>query len=44
MAIETGIMIVFIEILNLGNAFSKIIVAIIVVILNYLLSKLMIFN
>ena len=42
--IDTALMILFIDILSFENTFSKIVVAIIVIILNYLLSKILVFN
>lgn len=43
-AVDTGLMYLFIDILSVGDFISKIVIQIIVVILNYLLSKLVIFK
>jgi len=42
--IDTALMVLFIEILLLGDFISKIIVQVIVVILNYIISKLVVFK
>lgn len=42
--LDTALMFVFIDLLMLGDLFSKIIIQIIVVIINYLLSKFIIFK
>ena len=41
--VDTAFMILFIELLHFGNSFSKIVVAIIVIILNYVISKIVVF-
>lgn len=43
-AVDTGLMYLFIDILSIGNTISKIVVQIIVVILNYVFSKLIVFK
>lgn len=43
-AVDTALMYLFIDILTLGNTFSKIVVQIIVIILNYVFSKLIVFK
>ena len=43
-AVDTGLMYLFIDILSVGDFISKIVIQVIVVILNYLLSKLVIFK
>ena len=43
-AVDTGLMYLFIDILTIGDLISKIIVQIIVVILNYVFSKLIVFK
>ena len=42
--LDTALLYLFIDILTLGNTFSKIAVEIIITILNYLLSKLIVFK
>lgn len=42
--LDTALLYLFVDILTLGNTFSKIAVEIIITILNYLLSKLIVFN
>lgn len=42
--VDTGLMYLFIDIMSLGDTFSKIVVQIIVVILNYVFSKLIVFK
>ena len=42
--LDTALMFVFIDLLMLGDLFSKIIIQIIVVIINYLLSKFIVFK
>lgn len=42
--VDTAFMILFIDFLHFGNSFSKIVVAIIVIILNYVISKLVVFK
>ena len=42
--VDTALMFVFIEILGVGDFISKIVIQIIVVILNYVLSKVVIFK
>lgn len=42
--VDIGLMFIFVDILSIGDFISKIIVVIIVVILNYLFSKLLIFK
>lgn len=43
-AVDTGLMYLFIDILTIGDMISKIVVQIIVVILNYVFSKLIVFK
>lgn len=43
-AVDTGLMYLFIDILTIGDLISKIVVQIIVVILNYIFSKLIVFK
>ncbi|MBO6110519.1 MAG: GtrA family protein, partial [Methanobrevibacter sp.] len=43
-AVDTALMYLFIDVLTLGNTFSKIVVQIIVIILNYVFSKLIVFK
>lgn len=43
-AVDTGLMYLFIDILSVGDIISKIVIQVIVVVLNYLLSKLVIFK
>lgn len=43
-AVDTALMYLFIDVLTLGNAFSKIVVQVIVIILNYIFSKLIVFK
>lgn len=43
-AVDTGLMYLFIDVLTIGDLISKIIVQIIVVILNYVFSKLIVFK
>lgn len=43
-AVDTGLMILFIDILTVGEVISKIIIQIIVVVLNYMISKLIVFK
>ena len=43
-AVDTGLMYLFIDILTIGDLISKIVVQIIVVILNYVFSKLIVFK
>lgn len=42
--LDTALLYLFIDILTLGNTFSKIAVEVIITILNYLLSKLLVFK
>lgn len=42
--IDTGLMYLFIDILSIGDAISKIVVQVIVVILNYVISKWIVFK
>ena len=42
--LDTGLMYVFIDLLSFGDEFSKIIIQVIVVIVNYVLSKYVVFN
>ena len=42
--LDTALLYLFVDILTLGNTFSKIAVEIIIIILNYLLSKLIVFK
>ena len=42
--VDTGLMYVFIDLLSIGDFISKIVIQIIVVILNYLVSKLIVFK
>ena len=42
--VDTGLMYVFIDLLSIGDFISKIIIQIIVVILNYVISKLIVFK
>ena len=42
--IDTALMVLFIDVLSLGNTFSKIAVAVIVIILNYVISKIVVFK
>ena len=42
--VDTGLMYVFIDFLSIGDFISKIVIQIIVVILNYLVSKLIVFK
>lgn len=42
--LETMLMILFIDILSFGNLFSKIVVTIIIIIINYLISKVIVFK
>ena len=42
--LDTALLYLFVDILTLGNTFSKITVEIIIIILNYLLSKLIVFK
>lgn len=43
-AVDTGLMYLFIDILSIGDLISKIVVQIIVIILNYIFSKLIVFK
>jgi putative flippase GtrA len=43
-AVDTGLMYLFIDVLSIGNTVSKITVQIIVIILNYVFSKLIVFK
>ena len=43
-AVDTGLMYLFIDVLTIGDLISKIIVQIIVIILNYVFSKLIVFT
>lgn len=43
-AVDTALMYLFIDVLLIGNAISKIVVQIIVIILNYVFSKLIVFK
>lgn len=43
-AVDTGLMYVFIDILSIGDFISKIVVQVIVVVLNYVFSKLLVFK
>ncbi|MBR2557674.1 MAG: GtrA family protein [Methanobrevibacter sp.] len=43
-AIDTALMYLFIDVLTIGNTISKIVVQVIVVILNYIFSKLIVFK
>ena len=43
-AVDTALLYLFIDILCLGNTFSKIVVEIIITILNYVFSKLLVFR
>ena len=43
-AVDTALMYLFIDVLTLGNTFSKIVVQIVVIILNYVFSKLIVFK
>lgn len=43
-AVDTGLMYLFIDILSIGDFISKIVVQIIVIILNYVFSKLIVFK
>lgn len=43
-AVDTGLMYLFIDILTIGDLISKIVVQVIVVILNYIFSKLIVFK
>ena len=43
-AVDTGLMYLFIDILTIGDFISKIVVQVIVVILNYIFSKLIVFK
>ena len=43
-AVDTGLMYLFIDILTIGDLISKIVVQIIVIILNYVFSKLIVFK
>lgn len=43
-AVDTALLYLFIDILCLGNTFSKIVVEIIITILNYVFSKLLVFK
>ncbi|MEE0938330.1 GtrA family protein [Methanobrevibacter sp.] len=42
--VDTALMYLFIDVLVLGNTFSKIVVQIIVIVLNYVFSKLIVFK
>ncbi|MBQ6219913.1 MAG: GtrA family protein [Methanosphaera sp.] len=42
--VDTGLMYVFIDLLSIGDFISKIVIQIIVVILNYVISKLIVFK
>lgn len=42
--LDTGLMYVFIDLLSFGDEFSKIIIQVIVVIVNYVLSKYVVFK
>lgn len=43
-AVDTGLMYLFIDILSIGDFISKIVIQIVVVILNYVFSKLIVFK
>ena len=43
-AVDTGLMYLFIDILSTGNAFAKIVVQVIVIVLNYVFSKFIVFK
>lgn len=43
-AVDTALMYLFIDVLTIGNTISKIVVQIIVIILNYVFSKLIVFK
>lgn len=43
-AVDTALMYLFIDVLTIGNTISKIVVQVIVVILNYIFSKLIVFK
>jgi putative flippase GtrA len=43
-AVDTGLMYLFIDVLTIGDLISKIVVQIIVIILNYVFSKLIVFK
>ena len=43
-AVDTGLMYLFIDILSIGDFISKIVIQVIVVVLNYVLSKLVVFK
>ena len=42
--IDTSLMILFIDVLSLENTFSKLVTAVVVILLNYLFSKKIIFK
>ena len=42
--VDTGLMYLFIDILSIGDFISKIVIQVIVVVLNYVLSKLVVFK
>lgn len=43
-ALDTGLMYLFVDVLMTGDVFAKIVVQVVVVIVNYLFSKLIVFN
>lgn len=43
-AVDTGLMYLFIDILTIGDVISKIVIQVIVVVLNYVISKLVVFK
>ena len=43
-ALDTGLMYLFVDVLMAGDVFAKLVVQIVVVIVNYLFSKLIVFN
>ena len=43
-AVDTGLMYLFIDILSTGNVFAKIVVQVIVIVLNYVFSKFIVFK
>ena len=42
--IDTGLMWLFIDVLSIGDVISKIVIQVIVVVLNYVISKWVVFN